>query len=133
KGFAGSLKEAFKKYIGHLAPAYVAKKQKKLPELVKIIRDCGGIPVIAHPGLQGLDKELQALKDSGIEGVEVFHPDHASALTQKLLEESERLSLLITGGSDYHGSAKENLPLGIIRLPCRYAVKLKEAHRARVH
>jgi len=133
KGFVCSLKEAFKRFIGYNAPAFIPKKQRNTIDIIRIIKESGGVSIIAHPGLQGIETELAKLKNIGIDGVEVFHPDHSYAITQRLLEEAKRYSLLITGGSDYHGTNKEKLPLGCSNYSVEYAQRLKEAHIAEHH
>ena len=132
KGYARTLREVFQNYIGDTCPAYVPKEQKKFQDMINLIHTCNGLAVIAHPGIQGLEKELPDMKRQELDGVEVFHPDHSSSLIQKLLTAANDLSLLITGGSDYHGKTKENLHLGDNKLPYAYIQQLKEAHHARI-
>lgn len=98
-----SIREAFEKLIGRGKPAYVPRYKFLPREAVGLIKLAGGIPVLAHPGLvsdQCLVEEVIAL---GIEGIEVYYPEHSPAQIEKYLEMAQINGLLITGGSDYHG------------------------------
>jgi 3',5'-nucleoside bisphosphate phosphatase len=130
KGYAGSTQEAFQRFIGYGKPAYVPKAQKTLPELTRLIHGCGGLAFIAHPHLQNITGELELLKTQGIDGTEVFHPEQPPAVRERLLQDAGRLSLLVTGGSDYHGTAKDRSPLGEIKTPAIYIQNMRDAHRA---
>lgn len=72
-------------------------------EAIEIIRRVGGIPVIAHPKSVGDDSKVLDLLDHGAEGLEVYHPTHTPAETQKYLRMATERGCFITGGSDWHG------------------------------
>ena len=133
KGFARSRREVFQSLIGNDCPAYVPKKQKDLKQLTDLIHSWGGFSVVAHPGLQNLQEELTEFKEQGVDGIEVFHPEHSNTVTKRLLEKAEKLSFLITGGSDSHGLAKIGQPPGCTLLEDKYVRRLQEAHNAKVH
>lgn len=114
--------QAFKKYIGSKAPAYVKRDYITPVEAVEVIKRSGGIPVLAHPGR--IDYEgfsFQDLLDFNFEGIEVFYPAHSKLEREKFLKESLNRNLLVTGGSDNHGPGRghKNL-IGKIRLPKRF-------------
>ncbi|MFW5790760.1 MAG: PHP domain-containing protein [Bacillota bacterium] len=114
--------EAFDKYIGSKAPAYVKRDYITPAEAVEVIKKAGGIPVLAHPGR--IDYEgfsFEDLLDFNFEGIEVFYPAHSSLEEEKFLKESLKRKLLVTGGSDNHGPGKghKNL-IGKVRLPKRF-------------
>jgi len=114
--------EAFEKYIGSKAPAYVKRDYITPGEAVEVIKRSGGIPVLAHPGRIDYDGfSFQDLLDFNFEGVEVFYPAHSKLEERKFLKESLKRNLLVTGGSDNHGPGKghKNL-IGRIRLPKRF-------------
>jgi predicted metal-dependent phosphoesterase TrpH len=74
----------------------------------------GGAAVVAHPGSRSaadlLDEDVVAeLAEAGLVGLEVDHRDHDSATRLRLRRTSERLGLLATGASDFHGAGKQNL------------------------
>ncbi len=136
KGYASDVQSAFKKFLTNGAPTYIPKVRLEPPRAIKLIKDSGGIPVLAHPCTLGLDdfQDLKnlfvELKESGIEGIEAYYPDHSKELTEFCLEMARELKLLVTGGSDFHGSNKKHIDLGVGRgdllIPDELAVGLKE-------
>jgi predicted metal-dependent phosphoesterase TrpH len=87
--------------------AYVDRYAVDLPRGISLIRAAGGVPVLAHPRSPGYeipDEVIARLVDSGLCGIEVFHPDHDQAERDRLAGLARSLGLLTTGGSDDHGS-----------------------------
>jgi predicted metal-dependent phosphoesterase TrpH len=86
-------------YAGHYAPG---------PErAIALVRAAGGVPVLAHPRSPGYeidDEVIARLAAVGLAGVEVFHPDHDDSERLRLTSLASRLGLVMTGGSDDHGS-----------------------------
>lgn len=82
------------------------------------MRAAGGIPVMAHP--VRLDRRtpeeeaswITSAAEMGMLGLEVRHSDHDAAAVKRYTALAERLGLLMTGGSDYHGSYKPDIRLG---------------------
>lgn len=107
--YVSSIAEAFNKYIGRGKPAYVNRYKFSPQEAVELIKAAGGIPVLAHPGLISDRKIIFDLIKMGIEGIEVYYPQHKEVQIQKFLELSTQYNLLVTGGSDYHGNSNDNL------------------------
>ncbi|MBQ7184672.1 MAG: PHP domain-containing protein [Clostridia bacterium] len=111
KGYVATVAEAFQKYIGDGGPAYAPLPALSTSAAVKKIRDMGGVPVLAHPvqmklSGQELYQTVKELKQNGLLGLEVYHPDQQSDYSPyRSLAESE--GLLKTGGSDYHGKNKD--------------------------
>ena len=118
--------EAFEKYIGSKAPAYV-KRDYITPEgAIEVIKESGGIPVLAHPGRIAYDGfGFQDLLNFDFEGVEVFYPAHSHNEKEEFLKICLEKDLYITGGSDNHGPGKghKNL-IGKVRLPKRFLKRL---------
>lgn len=108
-GVVASVQEAFDLYLGKNGKAYVSLPRLSPQEGVKLILRHGGIPVLAHPGLYGNDQLIGQLLAEGLEGIEVYHPDHSLAEVAKYERLAQEYQLLITGGSDYHGEG-ENGP-----------------------
>ncbi len=98
----GSLEEAFSRYLERGKPAYVPRRTFRPEEALALLRAAGAIPVFAHPGQSGA-AYLEPLIDSGLKGVEVYHPDHGKKLQSYYRRRAQELNLLITGGSDFHG------------------------------
>jgi predicted metal-dependent phosphoesterase TrpH len=99
--------------------AFVDRYAVELPRAVSLVRAAGGVPVLAHPRSPGYeipDDVIARLVDSGLCGLEVFHPDHDLAERERLTELATSLGLIATGGSDDHGSFN-NHGLGVETTP----------------
>lgn len=127
EGLVGSTGEAFNRFIGDRCPAYVLGFRYFPAEAIKLIKRVGGVAVLAHPySLQ--DKNLiPELIKSGIMGLEVYYPEHTKAMVELYEDYCRKYNLLLTGGSDCHGSAKPEARIGSIKLPYELVEKLKEA------
>jgi len=126
KNLALSIKDAFNKYLAEGRPAYVEKARLTVKEAVDIVEEAGGIPVLAHPVLLGNDSMIEAWTKEGLKGIECFHPDHNYEDMKRYLDIAGRFGLMVSGGSDAHGSAKDYTRIGKIKLPYEYFLKLKE-------
>lgn len=128
KGYAGSVQEAFEKYLNKGKPAYVPREKLTPLNAINIIKQSNGIPVLAHPGLLGDQSIINKILEYGIMGIEVIHSDHSPAQTAHYKKLALDNNLLLTGGSDSHGETP--LLLGSLDVPLKYASKLKEAKKA---
>ncbi|GAA2719423.1 PHP domain-containing protein [Cellulomonas aerilata] len=104
--FATMLVPSSRYYVPHYAPDAV--------DAVAAIRASGGVPVFAHPGADARgrvvpDVAVEQLADAGLAGLEVHHRDHDPRQRARLAALADRLGLLVTGSSDYHGTGKPNL------------------------
>lgn len=135
KGYASSVKNAFEKFIGHGAPAYVEKDRLSPRSALQAIRDSAGLAVLAHPSQLrvGNDAELERvvkdLVDLGLVGIEVLHSDHDERWIERCEQLARRFGLLRSGGSDFHGSNKPGISLGMAagrRIPREYFDQLRE-------
>jgi predicted metal-dependent phosphoesterase TrpH len=121
KGYVSSIKEAFDKYIGQGAPAYFDKERLSPKRAFAMIRESGGLPVLAHPiqlrttNDAELDRIVKDLLDLGLVGIEVIHSDHDDAWVEKYMALARKYGLLQTGGSDFHGANKKDIDLGMAR------------------
>lgn len=110
-GVVASVDEAFASYLAGRSQFYVPKADTDLISAVQMIAAAGGVSVIAHPRGRGefraLDLEtITMLVDHGLGGLEVDHPDHDEADRAELRSFVDRLGLIATGSSDYHGTNK---------------------------
>jgi len=118
KGFVTSIDEAFDKYLGTRGPAYVDKYRIECEQAIQIIRAAGGVPVLAHPALldiendQKLDALLQNLMKIGLAGLEVYYPGHSPQQIQQYTKLAEKYGLLMTGGTDFHGTITPQIKMG---------------------
>lgn len=132
---AGAVKtteEAFDKYIGRTGPAYVERMKVTPEDAVRVILQASGIPVLAHPGWGVKDGMIPPLVAAGLEGLEVYYPDHTPAMVTHYLELAAQHRLLTTGGTDFHGGdlatragiGSQYVPVEVVeRLKARYAEK----------
>ncbi len=108
-GAVASPREAFTRdWIGDGGRAYVGRYALDPVHAIGLVRDAGGVAVLAHPraGRDWVvsDEEIGRLAAAGLAGVEVFHPDQPAAERAGLLALAHDLGLVATGGSDDHGS-----------------------------
>jgi predicted metal-dependent phosphoesterase TrpH len=83
--------------------------------------------VLAHPYALRRDDLIPQLLKAGIKGLEVFYPEHTTAMKNKYIRICREYGLLATGGSDYHGSAKPDIKLGKFKVPYALVELLREA------
>lgn len=128
-GHVASIAEAFDKYLATGAAAFVPRSGAPAREVVRVIRDAGGVASIAHPGLHR-DPELLnriAAGPDDVDAIEVFHTEHDEDTTARLLAFAEARGLLVTGGSDFHGDdAGRTVGLGRIALPDAWFARLAD-------
>ena len=119
KGYVPSLKEAFNRYIGREAPAYVEREKMTPEEVVQLITRVGGLAVLAHPAdVDDLEHLIPRLQRVGLVGIEVYYNNYPLRTTQYLASLAHKHALVATGGSDFHGmdSATET-PIGGVAIP----------------
>ena len=112
-----SLQEAFARYLGAHTGNVVPFEKTPLEEAVAAIRDAGGLTFVAHPLSLNLNWDrteafLSDVKARGVDGVEVVHSGCSAVRMRYLLAAAQRLGMLISGGSDFHGSDKPNAVFG---------------------
>jgi hypothetical protein len=115
-GHAHSIDNAMNTYLRKGRPAFVPKLTFTPAEGIRLIQQAGGVTSLAHPGMGRMEQYLPDLVKAGLHGLEVYHPNHTPEQTKQYLALAKEHGLLITGGSDDHGHAKEEVLLGKIRL-----------------
>jgi predicted metal-dependent phosphoesterase TrpH len=111
RGLVDSVTDAFSSYLSPRGPYYVSKADTPLAEAIALVRDAGGVPVIAHSRSRGAaaitdDAFFDRAVSDGLLGIEVDHPDHSAAARDDLRRIAARHRLIVTGSSDYHGLNK---------------------------
>lgn len=129
-GWAMDLRDAFDRYLGAGRPAYLDKRRIGIAESIALVHRCGGIAVLAHPGDDGTLARLTALRDQGMDGVEVIHPSHSAEDRARLLALAQHLGMVPSGGSDSHGSADGARVVGSMRVPGEWLEPQVERARA---
>ncbi len=112
KGIARSTEDAFGRLIGKGKPYYEGRRTLELPEAVRLIGEAGGVAVVAHPlsialPWPALRQALAHYRDSGVRGVEAWHPNATPRDCRRLEQMARGLGMGVTAGSDFHGS---NIP-----------------------
>jgi predicted metal-dependent phosphoesterase TrpH len=116
-GVVGDRTEAFRRFLSPGGPAYARRYAAPLDDMVRLVREAGGVTVIAHPwGRHGLDSPdeatLAGLARAGLAGIEVDHQDHDPPTRERLRAIARNLDLVATGSSDHHGTGKVDHELG---------------------
>ena len=136
KGYVSCLQEAFDVYLADEAQAGVERDEPTLDEGIRRIRDGGGIAALAHPVRlpqrgRDLERLVEHLVESGLEGIEVYHSEHAPADCAEFAGIARRFGLISTGGTDYHGDNKPGIRLGRgidgnVLLPYEFLEEMRE-------
>ncbi len=137
-GYVAEMPEAFEKYIGENCRYFVPREKVTPVQAVHLISSTGGIPILAHPMLYHLpeaemDELLASLRKAGLIGIEAIYSTH-SALDENLVRQlAKRHGLLISGGSDFHGSNKPYIDLGVgrgnLRIPYHVLANLRSRRK----
>lgn len=117
KGFVGSYTEAFDRYLGDNKCAYVPRETLNYEESMELITKAGGVPVLAHPllykmGDTNLENMMVKLRQKGLKAVEVYYSTHSNSDTQHVMAMANRVGLIYSGGSDFHGATKPKIDMG---------------------
>jgi 3',5'-nucleoside bisphosphate phosphatase len=114
-GAVGSVAEAFDRYLSNGRPAYVPAPSLPAGDVVELVRGLGGVVVLAHPGRLAPDEREGVVAEAiaaGVDGLEAWHSQHDLDDQRHWLATARRQGLLVTGGSDYHGTHKPGVHLG---------------------
>ncbi len=117
KGYVKDKQEAFDRYLAKGKPGYVPRFRLTPEDSIALIRQAGGVAVLAHPfslelSADALRELVHRLAQAGLGGIEVFYSEHNSDQIRQYGSLAEELGLLVTGGSDYHGRVTPDLKLG---------------------
>lgn len=118
-GHVKDRKEAFDRFLADGGPAHVERYTIDVARGIDLVTAAGGVPVIAHPWGRGRENALPAeylemlVADHGLVGLEVDHQDHDEETRARLRKLVQRLGILATGSSDYHGTGKVDHDLGV--------------------
>jgi len=119
KGAVGSIQEAFDVYLAKGKPAYMDKVKLGEEDGLKLIREAGGLAILAHPHLMNYDdfagvrERILQLREKGLDGFEVYYSTLSQEFSRQLRELADEYGFAVSGGSDYHGVNKENIRMGV--------------------
>ena len=116
-GYVRNRQDAFAKYLGDHTKYFVPREKVTPAQAVTLIRKSGGVPVLAHPplyhmGSERLDRLVSSLKTEGLMGIEAFYSTYTNQDERDMLRLADKYDLLLSGGSDFHGTNKPGLDLG---------------------
>lgn len=127
KKYFSTVSDVFNELLYKNGPAYIPHYKLTPKQIIELIKQAGGIPVLAHPGLVGNDDLVLEMISLGISGLEVYHPTHDADQIQKYLDLAQQHHLAITGGSDFHGiPARFPQKLGIFTISANLARQLQK-------
>ncbi len=117
KGFVSSYSEAFDRYLGDNKCAYVPRETLNYAESMELVIKAGGVPVLAHPLLYkmsdtNLENMMVKLRQKGLKAVEVYYSTHNNSDIKHLMAMADRVGLVYSGGSDFHGATKPKIDMG---------------------
>jgi predicted metal-dependent phosphoesterase TrpH len=135
KGYVANIQEAFDRFLKKGASAYVEKARLSPADAIALIHRAKGVAVLAHPyqlrlsSAEQADDLLTKLKELGLDGIEAIYSRHSPAERALYTELARHHQLLITGGSDYHGSYKPDISivrgLGNLEVPYELLAAIK--------
>jgi predicted metal-dependent phosphoesterase TrpH len=102
-GHVASVQDAFERWLAAGLPGFVPRTGPSPAAVVDVIHAAGGVASMAHPGVTKRDDLIRPLADHGLDAIEVYHSDHQPEDVQEYRQLAQRLGLLVSGGSDFHG------------------------------
>ena len=131
-GWVGHYAEAFARFIAAGRPAYVPTRHTAPADGIRRIQAAGGLAFLAHGGKSHGEAAISELIDAGLDGLEIFHPDHGPEEVGKLQRLAAEGDLLESGGSDWHGPRESRRgQLASQPVPYEWYLRLQEAAFAR--
>lgn len=131
-GAVGTMQEAFERYIGNGAPAFVSKPTYPAAEALRLVHEAGGLGVLAHPGHWTPDHVVMALIRAGLDGIETVHPSHDYLVTKYYRDLARDFGLIETGGSDFHGvRPRDEEVFGTLTVPYEVVARARRRIRRR--
>lgn len=113
-----SMQEAFSRYIGDYAPCFIPREKVTPSQAIELILSANGIPILAHPTLYHLGKVqldllVAKLTASGLMGLEGVYSTYSASDERDMKALARKHGLCISGGSDFHGTAKPQIDLAV--------------------
>lgn len=134
KGYVASIDEAFVKYLGKGMSCYVSRKTYSPKESIEMIKKAGGLAILAHPVYITEDYDklfnlLTELKEYGLDGMECLYNCYSESFSKICFDICDKLGLVKSGGSDFHGGNKPNVELGKVSggyVPYEFLLNMKK-------
>lgn len=129
KGAVNSIESAFEKYLAEGAAAYFPKYQQSPYEAIELIKQSGGVAVMAHPMLTQRDELIPSMVKAGLDGIEAYYPNCSMDVVNFYIGLADKHGMFVTGGSDAHGKGKTNTFIGKAYVPCEQVERMKQRAR----
>ncbi len=116
-GYVKDYQEAFDRYLKKGAPAYMDKVKLDEKQGLELIKNAGGLAILAHPMLMNFDsfeemgRKILELRPLGLDGFEAYYSLHSPEITTWLENFAVEHDFLISGGSDFHGENKPDIKI----------------------
>ncbi|SMO86173.1 PHP domain-containing protein [Gracilimonas mengyeensis] len=132
KGYVGSPKEAFIRYLSDKQLGTIKNYYPDYQEVIETVKNAGGACVVAHPGRMYSSEEMTKFIDAGIDGIECIHPSHNYQMQKKYTQLCEYHNLLMTGGSDTHDGINAGYShFGVITVALKHVESIKRMTKQR--
>lgn len=132
KQMVASIAEAFIRYLGSPLIEKIKISYAGLEKVIEAVSEAGGASSLAHPGPLYTMEEVEKYLDYGLDGIECIHPGHSFEEQKKFIRLAQARDLLITGGSDFHGTGREYDPyFGIVTLSEKHVTAIDRMTRQR--
>ena len=134
KGYVKSIKQAFDTFLSPERGFYTPPKRLDVFEAIQFLKNLGAVPVLAHPLLNLTKQEIidlvKSAKAFGLCGIETVYSTYTQEMQDFCISVANEFGLLQSGGSDFHGTNKDGIKLGVgfgnLRVPYGFALKLEE-------
>ncbi len=117
KGYASSITDAFDRLLDEKCGFYIPPRRLELTDAIRFLRGIHALPILAHPlkdiDSAGLCEILPELIEAGLVGMETMHSSYSNERIAASREIAKDFGLYESGGSDYHGSIKPGVMLGV--------------------
>lgn len=136
KNFTSSIRDGFDRYLNDRGPCYVTRYKMPYSETIRLIHEAGGVAILAHPilyrmGQTELEKMIIALSKCGLDGIEAIYSTYTPSDESLIRRFARQNNLLLSGGSDFHGTNKPNIQLGMgkgkLRIPYDILSNIKKS------
>ena len=118
KGYFQDMQSVFGRLIGRNGTCYVSRKYLPVDACIRLIHEAGGLAIWAHPlhaahgARAALRKIGSRLISYGLDGLECYYSMFAEQQQADALEFARARSLLVSGGSDFHGASHPRVKMG---------------------
>lgn len=134
RGYAESVDDAFDKYLLKGRSCYIKRVMFSPEESIKMIKDAHGVAILAHASSVAKDYDelydvVKKLKGCGLDGIECYYNSYSEEFSRMCIDICEKLGLLQSGGSDFHGANKIGVEIGKVStgyVPYSVLLKIKE-------